>query len=76
MEKLAKQSMWAWILLGISATISFLDHLCNIEYYKSGAVLIPSAVGMILGYGMTLAILIVRKIQNDRIKKEQSESEQ
>ena len=75
MAKLAKQAVWVWILIGVSSTVNFLDHLWNMEYYKSSVVLIPSVVGMILGYGIALAIVIARKIQNERFKKEQSKLE-
>ena len=74
MKKLAKQSAGWWLFLGVTSTVVLLIKLWDIERYVSNIVLIPSIVSAVLGYGVALAIVIARKIQNDRIKKEQSQS--
>ena len=69
MKKFANKSVGWWLFLGVTSTVVLLIKLWDIERYVSNIVLIPSIVGAVLGYGVALAILIARKIQNDRIKK-------
>lgn len=74
-KKLANQSAGWWLFLGVTSTVVLLIKLWDIERYVSNIVLIPSIVGAVLGYGIALAIAIARKIQNNRLKKEQSKLE-